>query len=145
VIDTVILPQFDIANQNEKIQMMSVWIPCCWKFQNRHKRRKKHWTGQSAYSEVVKKRNGLGLVDEQIGKVQIHKEYKKKEQACRCTVVFALFSGILVADSSMNRLMNRESGPGWFTWHLTGHPLLYKILNEDIYINVKYIKKTLKN
>jgi len=52
VIDTVILPQFDIANQNEKIQMMSVWIPCCWKFQNRHKRRKKHWTGQSAYSEV---------------------------------------------------------------------------------------------
>jgi len=38
-----------------------------------------------------------------------------------------LFSGILVADSSMNRLMNRESGPGWFTWHLTGHPLLYKI------------------
>jgi len=48
-----------------------------------------------------------------------------------------LFSGILVADSSMNRLMNRESGPGMVYMAPYGTPHYYiRFLNEDIYINV---------
>ncbi|ABN52559.1 MAG TPA: hypothetical protein DEF39_12975 [Hungateiclostridium thermocellum] len=56
-----------------------------------------------------------------------------------------LFSGILVADSSMNRLMNRESGPGMVYMAPYGDTHYYiRFLNEDIYINVKYIKEDIK-
>ncbi|GAE88779.1 hypothetical protein [Acetivibrio straminisolvens] len=56
-----------------------------------------------------------------------------------------LFSGIIVADSSMNNLMNRKSGLGMICITPYGDNHYYvKFLNEDIYINVKYIKEDIK-
>jgi len=45
----------------------------------------------------------------------------------------------------MNRLMNRESGPGMVYMAPYGDTHYYiRFLNEDIYINVKYIKEDIK-
>jgi len=52
VIDTVILPQFDIANQNEKNTDDECMDTVLLEVPKPPQAPKKHWTGQSAYSEV---------------------------------------------------------------------------------------------
>jgi len=87
-----------------------------------------------------------GLVDEQIGKVQIHKEYKKKEQACRCTVVFAFVFWNIGCGQFHEQAYEQGKRSGMVYMAPYGDTHYYiRFLNEDIYINVKYIKEDIKN
>ncbi|HHV30061.1 hypothetical protein [Acetivibrio mesophilus] len=80
-----------------------------------------------------------------MNRLEKYRYIRNARRRCRLAIIFSflfLFSGIFIADSSMNNLMNRKNGLGMFsiTPHGDSHYNV-KFLNEDIYINVKYIRE----
>lgn len=84
-----------------------------------------------------------------MNRLEKYRYIRNGRRRCRLAITLSLLimlSGIIVADSSMNSLMNRESGLGIISIRPYGDSHYYiEFLNEDIYINVKYIKEDIKS